>query len=441
MTMEGPASTPIQSTKKCWSCGQENPAHYNFCTNCGRPTAVAPPAYKPHRPVTIRDLGRLLGIYSTLPLLAIMIVNLVILIAGIWLVYPHMDEYIHLYVITPFLVDFAKLTGGAFFGYYIFLVIAIVASFIWMLVKSLPSLAEEIRGRSPSKGPSPLFAIGTLFMAVLAFNVIFYLFVESVGTSPITPDFETAELWQYLYGFANASVWEEVVSRILLIGIPLLFIDGLRKSMNPERKMYKLQQYILGGDITIGRVEAVLLIFSSVMFGTAHVFSWDPWKIIPATVAGLAFGYLFLKFGVYAAVVLHFAFDFLSVPLAVAPDNVLLVLIVGMLSLLWMVVGTPYVVYYVSKALGWLRGRPMWPDAPWKSLAPTHTYTFAAPQYRPPTSYQPPQTGQQPYYGAPTHPTPPRRQTDFGYQCPHCGNVEASYEEGRLQCTRCGRSD
>jgi len=425
MTAEGTVPTSPDAAQRCWSCGQDNLAEHSFCTRCGRPLSAAPP-YTPPKPVTVRDLGRYMGAYSVLPLLFLMAVNAVILVAAIGWVWPHADKHIYLYVITPYIVNFAELGGGAFLGYYVVLVAVIAASFAWMLWKSLSPYADELAGRTPREGHSPLFTIGTLFMAVLAFNVVFYAIVGAVGTSPTTPDFESRELWASIFGFAHASVWEEVVSRILLIGVPLLVIDALRRSLTPGRPMRRLYQYFLGGGIVIGRAEAALLVFSSLMFGLAHVFSWDLWKIIPAAVAGLAFGYLFLKVGVYAAVLLHFAFDFLSIPLEVAPNALALTMVLGLLSLAWMVVGAPFILYYAAKAVSWMTGRKVWPAAPWPRRTPT--YAYAAP----------------PAYPAP-RPTPapapasPRDPLAFGYRCRYCGNEQAAYRDGQLVCTRCGR--
>src|SRR2546422_10904490 len=52
------------------------------------------------------------------------------------------------------------------------------------------------------------------------------------------------------------------------------------------------------------------LIGSSVIFGLAHAPGWGWWKVIPAMVAGLRFGYLFLPHGIAAAILAHFVNDY-----------------------------------------------------------------------------------------------------------------------------------
>jgi hypothetical protein len=384
---------------------------------------------------SIRELIMGLGAYGVAALAILMAVNVIITAWGIDLVLPHLDKHVYLFVITPFIVNFAELGGGAFLGYYIFLVAAIAASFGWMIYKSARPLKDELGLRYPQTGHSPLYTIGTVLFAVLTFNVAFYLLIEALGASASTPSFETRELWQLIYGFAAASVWEEVVSRVLLIGIPLLLIDGLLRQRNPELKMKSLSRYILGGGFSIGRKEAVLMVFSSIMFGAAHVFSWDLYKIFPAAVAGLAFAYLFLKLGLYASIMLHFATDFMSVPMEVWPVTGVTV-IIGLSLLVWLLLGIPYMVLYFSKGVGWLLGRRIWPDLPPEPpkpvLAPFYYPMYAAPA---PAGYPvPPYVPPAPYAGA-----PPRQNSDgHTYACERCGGHEAVYTDGKLVCTRCG---
>jgi hypothetical protein len=399
----------------------------------------------------LRDVVRGVGAYSVLALAVLMAVNVAIVIWGITLVYPHMDRHIYLFIITPFITNFAELGGWAFMFYYVFLASAITASFLWLMRRSVHPLKAELGGKVPAKGHSPLYIVGTIFLAVLSFNIIFYFLVEALGIVPSTPSFETRELWQLIYGYAAASVWEEVVSRILLIGMPLLLIDGLIHMSRPEVKMRTLSprspasrwpwrrmprvgdgmnivaRYILGGGFDIGRKEALLLVFSSIMFGAAHLFSWDAYKIFPAAVAGLAFGYLFLKLGVYASIALHFAFDFLSVPLSVWPDSTGVTLLIGIIVLMWVAAGIPYAMLYFSKGIGWLMGRRIWPDVP--DEPPRPNMVFPVTDSRPLQTYPP-----VPY---PTGGPPVPRDPGPGFVCPNCGNREAIYQDGGLTCTRC----
>jgi hypothetical protein len=58
----------------------------------------------------------------------------------------------------------------------------------------------------------------------------------------------------------------------------------------------------------------VLLIgFSSIIFGAAHVLSgWTAGKLVEASYGGLVLGYVYVKYGFHVAVMTHWGFDFVA---------------------------------------------------------------------------------------------------------------------------------
>jgi hypothetical protein len=168
--------------------------------------------------------------------------------------------------------------------------------------------------------------------------------------TPKTPSFGSMPLWQFMFSLSNASVHEEIVSRILLIGLPLLIVDLFRK-----RKI-RIWKYFLGGGFDIEPGSLFLIIFSSLIFSYAHVFGWDFYKILPVFATGLALGYLFLKKGICACIILHFSFNYPSALLRVLEKlpflNLFAVPILFFLSLLivtWIVACPFYFLKYVYK--------------------------------------------------------------------------------------------
>jgi len=387
---------------------------------------------------TVSGLVMGLGTYAAVALAILMAVNVAISIWGIGLVWPHMDMHIYLFVITPFIYNFAKLGDWAFMGYYIFLVAAIVASFAWMIYKSIRPLTDELQVKYPKEGHSPLYTMGTVLFAILAMNAAYYFVIEAFGAVTNTPSFSTKELWQLIYSYAQAAVWEELVSRVLLIGIPLFLIDSALRRRDPGLGSKKFHRYILGGGFTIGRKEAALMVFSSIMFGSAHVFAWDLYKVLPAAVAGLAFAYLYLKLGLYASIMMHFATDFMTIPLNVWPDSLGVTTILGLLVLAWLIVGVPYVVLYFAKGLGWVLGRRVWPDLP--PVEPVPAGAYSSPPYPAPVIAYPPMHTAPQYAPPANYPVPPapRSERSDVYICQNCGNREAVYTDGKFVCTRCG---
>src|SRR5437764_13379558 len=75
-------------------------------------------------------------------------------------------------------------------------------------------------------------------------------------------------------------------------------------------------RYLIGGVLRRDSPKEALvagwafLFASSAIFGLAHAPGWGWWKVIPAMVAGLGFGYLFLRHGIGAAILAHFVNDY-----------------------------------------------------------------------------------------------------------------------------------
>ena len=72
-------------------------------------------------------------------------------------------------------------------------------------------------------------------------------------------------------------------------------------------------------------------------------------------IAGLAFGYLFLRIGLYASIVLHFSFDYLSMPIDLS-SSMLVVLTIGLIALFWEIIGGVYLAVYIRKIILFLIG-------------------------------------------------------------------------------------
>lgn len=366
--------------------------------------------------MTIKQILRGVGTYTVLSLVAMTILNVLILIWSIQLVLPQTPNYhTTLFIIVPWIVNLVELTGISFAIYHVLLVIAIVSSFTLLVWKSWRLFIKEMSVEKVVEEHSPLYVVGTIFFAVLFFNVIYYLILGAAGITPKTPELEEQELWKLLYGFASASVWEEIVSRMLLIGVPLLIIDMARK----RRK--RLIHYFLGGNFSLGKLEITFLIISSIFFSSAHIFSWDAFKLLPTFVAGLALGYLFLTQGIYASIMLHFMVDYLAIPTQVFPGLASL-LIMGLVIFAWVAVGFLYFVNYTSKAIGFLIGRRIWPDS-----ISVEKERGKSRKVDNPMQIDMRHGDQQ--YGP----------GSFRFACPYCGYTEARYREGRFECLRCGR--
>jgi len=437
MTEPGEAVPPPITLRYCPGCGRPLDEVDRFCPYCGRslvpPAPVYPPVsyYKPPSTLeSVMKFGRLVTLIALAALVGLVFVNVIILAWSPTIVLPEVgpDVGTVMFIIVPWadpLVGLFALTGWSFSLYHILLVFVISASFAWMLLVSVDTLKKELSLERPKEGHSPLWTIGTVFFAVLAFNFIYALLLTLFNVEITTPDFESEELWQLLHSLANASVWEELVTRVLYIGVPLLLIDLA------YNKRKKLRRYFLGGGFEFGAIELALIWVSAGIFALGHTVYWDAWKVIPVWVAGLAFGYLFLRLGLYACIMLHFMVDYLSVPMDIAPGSTAIVLLLGLLILFWDLLGSVYILAYSKRMFDFLLGRssitkPVQPLGPKPSPAPV-----ASP---------PPQQPSMPMPPSPPPPAP-RSHKDGFYSCTRCGNTEARFVDGKLECTRCGHKE
>lgn len=446
---------PLQPPKEfCTSCGSEVPPLGIYCPRCGAVKeslrfSNLPPAglrrlpygyigYYPRedRRQSLRLIAKTVSAYVMLFSLAQLALSIVVLVYGTTIVSPeilHSWAGFELFLVIPVVVPILELSGASLLAYYYLLIAAIIASCTTVVIRGARPFARELMMKGKPREHSTIFATLSLLFATLFFSIVIGLLANpSADELPSTTT--TAEA---LFLLANASVWEEVIVRILMIGLPLLVVDYAR------RRQKRLRSYVLGGGFQPGTPEALLVIASSIIFGVAHFTSgWGAWKIIPSAAGGLAFGYLFLRHGIAASITMHFATDYLGMPVKISDSFVLeAVTIVGVL--VWAAFGLLFFAYYVVRIIEFLSGTKLFePQAapaawqgPWGTV-PTplpaqgrsqwHQYQQPAPWQNPtPTTVPPP-------------PPMPGAQGVGGYVCPRCGGIEARWKDGRFECLRCG---
>lgn len=450
MSTPGEVVSPPRPPRYCPGCGRSLEEADQYCPFCGRPLSPQASimhaqayAYRPPSTLeSIKKFGRAVTLVALVALVALLVINVVILIWSPTVVLPEAADPAHgntLFLIVPWvdpILSLFEVSGWSFALYHILLVFAISTSFVWMVVASLGILRKELSLEKPREGHSPLWIIGTVFFAVLAMNFIYAILLILFNVQVTTPDFPSKALWQLLHGLASASVWEELVTRVLYIGVPLLLIDLA------YRKRRGLLRYFIGGRFEIGGKELALIWASSGIFALGHIVYWDAWKIIPTWIAGLAFGYLFLRLGLYACIMLHFLVDYLTIPLDITGDAAVVALVLGLLILLWDVLGSAYIFIYTRRMIFFLTGKDLRvkeEPAPTARSALSTLEPYQRPQ--PPVSRS---EGTGPGKSGP----PPNATGPFGrtygegfYSCSKCGNTQARYIDGRLECNRCGNRE
>jgi hypothetical protein len=368
--------------------------------------------------------------FGMLTFIAQLVLALCSLVYGVSIVLPEITDYGYgLYLIAPMLFEIGTISGGVLAAYYIALVVVIVVSAAWVFITSAKGYHKELTTQAKPRQHSAIFEVCGLMFGVLFLNVLVVLITGVIWEEPTSP-VEEYQLWELLFLLANASVWEEFAVRVLLIGVPMILVDLVRRT--PKDKIYR---YLLGGGFHIGAPEVALVLLSSALFGFAHLEGWGAWKVFPSAVAGVAFGYLFIKYGLASAILLHFGFDYLSIPLELLTDSsdMSALLLFGLATLIWVGMGAVFFVYFLLRIFEFLTDKQFLDDR-----RPFSPYTRPMPIWAP--EYPPPQTVTDAYQTESVTPPPqvvlPR--TGGFFICPVCGYPEARWTDGRLMCLRCG---
>lgn len=166
---------------------------------------------------------------------------------------------------------------------------------------------EALRNKQilPFNSKNSLILIPQIFIAYYFFSIIYWQSLNICGINPVSMfsiKYSTGDMFKYI----NSPVYEEIYFRLILIGIPLFLVDFARQR---EKSVWK---YAFGG-LNIDFFTLFLLIFSSIIFALAHILAGDPiYKLLPIMIIGLAFGYLFLKKGIHASIILHFSITYMD---------------------------------------------------------------------------------------------------------------------------------
>ncbi len=157
---------------------------------------------------------------------------------------------------------------------------------------------------------------------------------------------------QMIFMLTKAGLEEEIILRLVWIGIPMMIIAI---AVNKDRRSW---QYLMGG-FGMSKVAFILIVFSSILFGLAHLNGWGWGKVPSAAIGGLIFGYLYVEYGLYASVLAHTANDTISTLIYSFGQGVE---VLAMLLLL--ILGFVILIYWIFKISGLKKevvGMPLFP--------------------------------------------------------------------------------
>ena len=169
--------------------------------------------------------------------------------------------------------------------------------------------------------------LGASMISSIIIILILSPFITEGDTVPIAED-----PFVSIIAVAWAGVFEELSFRLILIGVPMVFVilvryiiqenaktDPISLKKIVEKKRLKVSDIFLairGKYKSIGYLEWSLIGASSLIFGFAHwegwTGSWGAWKIVQAGLSGLFLSYAFVKYGIESAIFIHITNNVIS---------------------------------------------------------------------------------------------------------------------------------
>jgi len=143
---------------------------------------------------------------------------------------------------------------------------------------------------------------------LILISVIINFIQEGVGIETIPP-LDDNDLIQFFY-VSLAPLIEEFGFRLLLIGIPLF---ALYSSKSSVKYFLRCLWRPANLDIYDSKKAILLITFVGVLFGFAHIAFGDSWsegKFAQATAGGIILGWVYMRYGFVASLLIHWATNY-----------------------------------------------------------------------------------------------------------------------------------
>jgi hypothetical protein len=206
-------------------------------------------------------------------------------------------------------VPFSFEMGDAFvIAWTIFLILFTISYFgpDDSLLKTLSNSMS--RGRQSFRG-NAMANMMAWFSILILFSVLIDSIQQMFG---IKIDFPTStnDLIRF-FQLGISPLTEETGFRVLLIGVPLFLMYSQSVSWKIFFKsLWRPAKYLSISDY---KKAMVLIITIGLLFGVAHIISGTPWslgKITQATMAGVIIGWVYVRYGLAPAILIHWATNY-----------------------------------------------------------------------------------------------------------------------------------
>lgn len=304
---------------KCPECDRYLIMGANFCRMCGndlrgleRPAyfSGAEQQYASPAPKDENHLFKQVGTVTMLIILAVMLFEVIWLILKFGDIYTILDYNapkpitLNLFLMLPMSVNIYTLRGLQLQIFWI-LVFAIIIVSVALVLLELLAAYRKRKTEPDAVSKTSLYWIAVLLTASFAVEIGISMIGAAMGMPVDSSWLNKYTPLELQFLLTEAPVWEEFVSRMLIIGAPMAVL-----ALAQTRKAGSLK--MLFGRFEMSKVALVLLIISSLAFGLAHYENWGFVKILMTFIGGLVEGYVFIRFGLHASILMHFINNNLS---------------------------------------------------------------------------------------------------------------------------------
>ena len=203
-------------------------------------------------------------------------------------------------------IDFS--IGDVFVILWTFYVVIFVIAMLGPKHGFLKSLSPIISFGKYDSQSNYLISVTTWFSILILISVLINFVQEQFSIVTIPPSTDN-DLIQFFYA-SIAPLVEEFGFRLILIGIPIFAIYSHKSSAKYFIKCLWNPSTL---DIHDSKKAIFLIVFVGIIFGFAHIAfgeSWSEGKFAQAAASGIILGWVYLRYGFVASLLIHWATNY-----------------------------------------------------------------------------------------------------------------------------------
>ena len=199
--------------------------------------------------------------------------------------------------------------GDVFVIFWAIFIILFIITFLGPKKNFIKTIGDILSNEKNLLADNYMLNIIKWFSILVLISAVITIVQESFGIITEPPDTKN-DLILFLQ-LSIAPITEEVGFRLVLIGIPLFLIYSHKSSIKFFIKSLWAPYSTL--HIYDKKKAIVIITIVGIFFGVAHVISGEPWttgKILQASIGGIILGWVYFRYGLAAAIMLHWATNY-----------------------------------------------------------------------------------------------------------------------------------